>query len=248
MRNSRERLNINFKRITETLQKGSIQIEGQFTFSSNYTFLTSVEFEKSSCKAVYKPQKGETPLWDFPPETLANRETAAFLISEALLWSYVPPTIIRSDAPFGRGSLQWFIPHNPEINYFSLSKEIKENLQPVVVFDLIVNNADRKGSHIILGEQGQIWLIDHGICFHHESKLRTVIWDFIGERISDNIIHNLHLLNDQLAPKSPLVDKLEQLLSSQELAALKIRVEKIIKDPFLPAPDINSRPFPFPLV
>jgi len=248
MGNYREHLYIQLNRTIEILQKGSIQIEGQFTFSSNYTFLTSIEFENSSCKAVYKPQKGETPLWDFSPDTLANRETAAFLISEMLSWGHVPPTIIRADAPFGRGSLQLFIPHNPEINYFSLSEEIKENLRPVVVFDLIVNNADRKGGHIIIDDQGQIWLIDHGICFHHQPKLRTVIWDFIGERISDKIILDLHLLNDKLEQNSPLISELEQLLSLQELTALKKRVEHIIRVPFFPVPDKNSRPFPFPLV
>ena len=247
MKNSRKHFHIPLKRIIEILQKGSLQVEGQFTFSSNYTFLTSITYKKSSCKAVYKPQKGETPLWDFTPDTLANRETAAFLISEALSWGYVPPTIIRSDAPFGRGSLQWFITHNPEMNYFTFSEEIKENLRPVVVFDMILNNADRKGSHVIIDDQGQIWLIDHGICFHHEPKLRTVIWDFIGERISDQIILDLHLLNEKLSPNSPLMSELEKLLSLQELTALKRRIEHIIKVPFFPVPDKNSRPFPFPL-
>jgi len=248
MKNSRKRFHIPLKRIIEILQKGSLQVEGQFTFGSNYTFLTSIEYKKSSYKAVYKPQKGETPLWDFTPDTLANRETAAFLISEALSWGYIPPTIIRSDAPFGRGSLQWFITHNPEMNYFTFSEEIKENLRPVVVFDMILNNADRKGSHVIIDDRKQIWLIDHGICFHHEPKLRTVIWDFIGERISDQIILDLHLLNEKLAPNSPLMSELEQLLSLQELTSLKRRIEHIIRVPFFPVPDKNSHPFPFPLV
>jgi len=248
MRNGSERLHFQLNKIIEILQKGSIQIEGQFTVSSNYTFLTSIEYKKSSYKAVYKPQKGETPLWDFTPDTLANRETAAFLISEALSWGYVSPTIIRADAPFGRGSLQWFIPHDSEINYFTFSEETKENLRLVVVFDMILNNADRKGGHIIIDGHKQIWLIDHGVCFHHEPKLRTVIWDFIGERISDQIIRDLHLLHVKLTPNSPLMSELKKLLSFQELTALKRRVEQIIRVPFFPVPDKNSRPFPFPLV
>lgn len=134
------------------------------------------------------------------------------------------------------------------MNYFTFSEEIKENLRPVVVFDIILNNADRKGSHVIIDDRRQIWLIDHGICFHHEPKLRTVIWDFIGERISDQIILDLHLLNEKLAPNSPLMSELEQLLSLQELTALKMRIEHIIRVPFFPVPDKNSRPFPFPLV
>jgi len=248
MRNCRERLYIHLNRIIEILQKGSIRLKGQFPFGSNYTFLTSVKYKNSSYRAIYKPQKGEIPLWDFPPDTLANRETATFLISEALSWGYVPPTIIRSDAPFGRGSLQWFIAHNPEMNYFTLPEEIKEDLRPAVVFDMIINNADRKGGHVIIDSRKQIWLIDHGVCFHHQPKLRTVIWDFIGERISDQIIHDLHFLNDKLASNSPLISELEQLLSSQELIALKKRIEHIIRVPFFPVPDKNSRPFPFPLV
>ena len=230
------------------LQKGSIHLEGQFIIGSNYTFLTSVKYKKSTYKAIYKPQKGEIPLWDFPPETLANRETAAFLISEALSWGFVPPTIIRPDAPLGPGSLQWFIPHDPEVNYFTFSRELKEKLRSVVVFDIIINNADRKGSHIIIDNHGKIWLIDHGICFHHESKLRTVIWDFISESIPDEIIHDLHSLKGKLAPNSPLLSNLEKLLSLQELTGLNRRIEQIIIYPYFPAPDETYRPFPFPLV
>ena len=230
------------------LQKGSIHLEGQFIIGSNYTFLTSVKYKKSTYKAIYKPQKGEIPLWDFPPETLANRETSAFLISEALSWGFVPPTIIRPDAPLGPGSLQWFIPHDPEVNYFTFTKELKEKLRSVAIFDIIINNADRKGSHLIIDNHGKIWLIDHGICFHHELKLRTVIWDFISERIPDEITRDLHSLKGKLAPNSPLLSKLQKLLSLQELTALNRRIEQIIIDPYFPAPNENFRPFPFPLV
>ena len=248
MKNGKKRFHIQLNRIIDILQKGSIQLKGQFTYGSNYTFLTSVKYQNSNYRAIYKPQKGEIPLWDFPPDTLANRETAAYLICKALSWGYVPPTIIRSDAPFGRGSLQWFITHNPEMNYFTFSDEMKEHLRPVVVFDMILNNADRKGGHVIIDDRRQIWLIDHGICFHHVPKLRTVIWDFIGERISNQIILDLHLLYDKLVPNNPLTRELEQLLSLQELTALKRRVEHIIRVPFFSVPDKNSRPFPFPLV
>ena len=248
MRVISEYLLINSNMTINILQKGSIHLEGQFIIGSNYTFLTSVKYKKSTYKAIYKPQKGEIPLWDFPPETLANRETAAFLISEALSWGFVPQTIIRPDAPLGPGSLQWFIPHDPEVNYFTFSRELKEKLRSVVVFDIIINNADRKGSHIIIDNHGKIWLIDHGICFHHESKLRTVIWDFISERIPDEIIHDLHSLKGKLAPNSPLLSNLEKLLSLQELTALNRRIEQIIIYPYFPAPDETYRPFPFPLV
>ena len=243
-----EYLQINSNMTINILQKGSIHLEGQFIIGSNYTFLTSVKYQKTSYKAIYKPQKGEIPLWDFPPETLANRETSAFLISEALSWGFVPPTIIRPDAPLGPGSLQWFIPHDPEVNYFTFTKELKEKLRSVAIFDIIINNADRKGSHLIIDNHGKIWLIDHGICFHHELKLRTVIWDFISERIPDEITRDLHSLKGKLAPNSPLLSKLQKLLSLQELTALNRRIEQIIIDPYFPAPDENFRPFPFPLV
>ncbi|MDO9546024.1 MAG: hypothetical protein Q7J07_04635, partial [Pelolinea sp.] len=213
--------------IIEILKKGSIQIEGQLIIGSNYTFLTSIEFEDTSFHAVYKPEKGEIPLWDFPPNTLANRETAAFLLSEAINWGFVPPTIIRSDAPLGLGSLQYFIPHDPQLNYFTFSDEIKDSLRPVVVFDMIINNADRKGSHIIIDQQGQIKLIDHGICFHHDPKLRTVIWDFIGERIPPLIIQDLEQLKEKIESKSTIRKDLEKLLSSEEINALILRIGRI---------------------
>lgn len=248
MRDVSEHLHIRSNLALDILQKGSIHVEGQFIIGSNYSFLATVKYQNSDYKAVYKPQKGEIPLWDFPPETLANRETAAFLLSEALSWGFVPPTIIRSDAPFGPGSLQWFIPHDPEMNYFTFSKELKEDLRSVAVFDMIINNADRKGSHMIIDDRGKIWLIDHGISFHIKPKLRTVIWDFIGESISEKITHDLRSLNNKLTPNSLLKSDFEQLLSLQEIVAIKDRIEQIIDHPFFPAPDENYRSFPFPLV
>jgi uncharacterized repeat protein (TIGR03843 family) len=248
MRDVSEHFHIQHNLALDILEKGSIHIEGQFIIGSNYTFLATVKYEDSTYKAVYKPQKGEIPLWDFPPETLASRETAAFLLSEAITWGFVPPTIFRSDAPFGPGSLQWFIPHDPEINYFTFSEELKENLRSVAVFDMIINNADRKGSHMIIDEHKKVWLIDHGISFHIKPKLRTVIWDFIGESISEKVTKDVRSLNHKLTPNSLLMSDLEQLLSLREITALKSRVDHIIDYPFFPAPDENYRPFPFPLV
>ena len=236
------------KNIIEILIKGVIKIEGQLIIGSNYTFLTSVEFKNTSIQAVYKPEKGEIPLWDFPPKTLANRETAAYLISELLNWKFVPPTIIRSDAPLGRGSLQFFISHDPRLNYFTFPNDIKNLLRPVVVFDMVINNADRKGSHIILDQKGHIKLIDHGICFHQDPKYRTVIWDFIDERIPALIIKDLQQLNIDIKTKSAAIKDLYSFLSSREIAALNGRIEQILKIPYFPEPDRNYRPFPYPLV
>jgi uncharacterized repeat protein (TIGR03843 family) len=236
------------KTILEILKKGTLKIEGQLIVGTNYTFLTSVDFDHNHIQAVYKPEKGEIPLWDFPAHTLANRETAAYIISEALNWNFVPPTIIRSDAPLGRGSLQFFIPHDPRLNYFTFSDDIKHSLKKVVAFDLVVNNADRKGSHIILDQKGQIKLIDHGICFHQDPKYRTVIWDFIGESIPTLLIKDIARLGRLVKTESPEIKDLDDLLSKKEISALVARINQILKDPFFPGPNKNYRPFPYPLV
>jgi uncharacterized repeat protein (TIGR03843 family) len=236
------------KNILEILEKGNLEIEGQLIIGSNYTFLTSVEFEQNHIQAVYKPEKGEVPLWDFPSNTLAKRETAAYLISEALNWKLVPPTIIRSDAPLGCGSLQFFVSHDPRINYFTFTDKIKNSLRSVVVFDMIINNADRKGSHIILNQNGHIKLIDHGICFHQDPKYRTVVWDFIGEKIPAHIIEDIEKLSRKFNKNSILLKGLNELLSKKEISALFDRTERILKDLYFPKPKNSYRPFPFPLV
>jgi len=230
------------------LSTGLITMEGQIPIGSNYVFLVSLKQGNSRVQAVYKPQKGEIPLWDFPAATLANRETAAYLLSEALKWNFVPPTVIRENGPFGRGSLQLFIPHNPHLNYFTFPINVKEKLRASAVFDLVINNADRKGSHILLGDKGKIWLIDHGISFHKISKLRTVIWDFIGESIPASIIHDLEELLGKLAPDTNLSHLIRLLISNDELSALIDRIEGVIHTPIFPEPGRDSRPFPFPMV
>jgi len=235
-------------KIIAILSTGLITMEGQIPFGSNFVFLVSLGHENCTTRAVYKPQKGEVPLWDFPADTLANREAVAYLLSKALGWSFVPPTVIREDGPFGRGSFQLFIPHNPQLNYFTFPEKIKRKLRPAAVFDLVVNNADRKGSHILTGTKGEIWLIDHGICFHKTPKLRTVIWDFIGETIPDNIIHDLKKLIKRLAPEEYLTHTIRSLISFNEFSALVYRIEEIIRNPIFPERGGDSRPFPFPLV
>jgi hypothetical protein len=142
--------------------------------------------------AVYKPSKGEQPLWDFPENSLAWREVAAYLVSEALGWNFVPYTILRDEGPFGPGSLQQFIDYDPNYHYFTFKDEDKARLRPVVLFDLLLNNADRKGSHVIIQKRTRkMFLIDHGLCFHEEDKLRTVIWDFAGQPMPPELLADL---------------------------------------------------------
>lgn len=234
--------------IIEILLNGEIDLKGQFVLGSNYTFLVKLQHHAKTLQAVYKPQQGEMPLWDFPSESLAARETAAYLVSEALAWDLVPPTIIREDGPFGPGSFQFFIQHNPELHYFSFDEETRQRLRPTALFDLLLNNADRKGSHILLDDNQHLWLIDHGLCFHTQPKLRTVIWDFSGQVIDNSLITQLHAFQTKLLPGTEISAQLRQLLDENELNALKSRVKFIIEHPVFPMPDENKRQFPWPLV
>lgn len=231
--------------ILEVLNSGSLEILGQFTWGSNSIFLVKLD---NNIEAIYKPVRGEQPLWDFPSESLAGREVAAYLLSEALGWGLVPPTVLRGDAPFGSGSLQLRIQHDPEQHYFTFDKAALERLRPAAVFDLIANNADRKGGHILLDPAGKLWLIDHGICFHAEPKLRTVIWDFATEPIPTDLLADVTKLRDQLTPSSQLTLELAKYLNEEELAALSVRVAALLADPVFPVPSEEQRQVPWPLV
>jgi uncharacterized repeat protein (TIGR03843 family) len=234
--------------ILDILAHGKLELKGQFVLGSNYSFLVSLDLKGRKLKAVYKPQKGGMPLYDFPAESLAAREVAAYLVSEALGWNFVPPSVIRKRARFGAGSLQEFIPHNPEETYFSFDEATRERLRAVAVFDLIINNADRKGSHILLDRKDNFKLIDHGLCFHSDPKLRTVIWDFSGQAIPEETLHDVKLLADKLVEPSPLLSALTQHLQPEEITALASRVGTLIENPVFPQPDPERRPFPWPLV
>lgn len=238
--------------IVVALQKGKLEVKGEFLLGSNYTFLAKVDYLGESLDVVYKPVRGERPLWDFPPASLARREVAAYLVSEALNWRLVPPTVFRSEGPFGAGSIQLFIQHDFEYHYFNFSTQDRLRLRPVALFDLLVNNADRKASHIILDPDQHIWLIDHGICFHVENKLRTVVWDFAGEPIPDDLLVDLIEFRQQLTPgngqPSELVNALSGYLSQAEIEALARRADHLIAYRTFQNPELNRRPFPWPPV
>jgi len=229
-----------------TLQKGEIKLTGQFTQSSNYTFLVEVFDNNQTLQAVYKPQKGERPLWDFPAGTLGKREVAAYLVSRGLGWNLVPATVFRKKAPLGQGSLQLYIEHDPEKHYFTFDAGTRARLKPAAVFDLILNNADRKGGHILLDKSGQLWLVDHGVCFHPENKLRTVIWDFAGQSIPTEILGDLKLLDEKLCPGSDIYQELLHWLSEVEMKALIKRIKALLQMGIFPFPDEKRRPYPWP--
>jgi uncharacterized repeat protein (TIGR03843 family) len=221
-------------------QHGNLEIKGQFTLGSNYTFLVEVTHEDQVIPAVYKPTKGEQPLWDFEENTLALREVAAYIISEQLGFHIVPFTILREDGPYGAGSLQQFIEHDPNYHYFTFSPEDKLLLKPVTLFDLLINNADRKGGHVFFeNDSHNLFAIDHGICFHEDDKLRTVLWDFGGQAIPDELLSRLSL-------NASLLADLEPYLSPNEIAALQSRADSILAKKIFPRQPRDRRAMPWP--
>lgn len=229
-----------------TLQQGELTVQGEFLWGSNYTFLVQVEHEGTQLAAVYKPSRGERPLWDFPTASLAHREVAAYLVSEASGWQLVPATVHRKDGPAGAGSLQVFIDHDPEYHYFNFSAEDRQRLRRVALFDLLINNADRKGSHILIDPDDHLWLIDHGICFHVEDKHRTVIWDFAGEAIEEDLLLDVEHLLDSLQRPGVLVKQLKLHLSEAEIGAMIQRGKQLMITGHFPNPDPNQRIIPWP--
>ena len=243
--------------ILDALREGTAELKGEFMWGSNNTFLLQIEHAGLSLQAVYKPTRGVRPLWDFPTSSLARREVAAFLVSEALGWGLVPPTVLRKNSPLGPGSLQFFIEHDPEYHYFNFTPADRQRLRPVVLFDLLTNNADRKASHVLIDAEQNIWLIDHGICFHAEDKLRTVIWDFAGEPIPENLCADLLRFFTDLKPLqdasldstgSQLAPSLKPYLSAGEISALAERANRLVNAGRFPNPDQGRRQYPWPPV
>jgi uncharacterized repeat protein (TIGR03843 family) len=231
------------------LQEGEISLQGQFMYGSNYTFFVDIAYNGEKIKAVYKPMRGEQLLWDFPARSLARREVAAWLISEKLGWKFVPPTVLRRHkAPLGAGSVQWFIEYDPELHYFTFDNELRQRLRPVVLFDLVINNADRKGGHLLVDPVGKLWAIDHGLCFHAEEKLRTVIWDFAGEPIPGVLLNELKKFLDQLADEQEFTLRLAELLNPFEIKAMIARVREVLKSGKFPQAPEDRRAFPWPPV
>jgi len=227
-----------------TLQTGTITLQGEFLWGSNYTFLAQV----GELQAVYKPQRGTRPLWDFPPESLPHREVAAYLVSQALGWELVPPTVYRIDAPHGPGSLQLFIEHDPEVHFFTLLAKDRARLQPVVLFDYLINNADRKGGHLLVDPQHHIWSIDHGVCFHVEDKLRTVIWDFVDQPIPAALKQSLLKFSSLMNTDQGWRASLREHLSLPEIQALGKRAAWLSNLETFPPPPDDRRAHPWPLL
>jgi uncharacterized repeat protein (TIGR03843 family) len=236
---------------TERLHHSELSIVGRLPWSSNLTFLVALEDGEADgggaspvpVHAVYKPASGEQSLWDFP-DGIYRREVAAFVLSEALGWGIVPPTVERDDGPFGPGSLQLFVAADYEQHYFTLFDQGGHGpaLRAMCVFDVVANNADRKSGHVLLGPDDRLWGIDHGLCFHRQPKLRTVIWDFADEPVPP------HLLVDLERTAADLPDALALLLHDEECQAVIDRIDRLVHVRTLPEPLGDRPPYPWPLV
>lgn len=258
--------------VLRLLAEGEITLVGRLLEASNHAFLAMVTSETSSITAIYKPVAGERPLWDFPDGTLAGREVAAFLVSEAGGWSVVPETVLR-EGPHGTGSLQRWVgdPDEPQEYVVDvvapdavpegwlpvLSGENEEGRPVVVVhedspavaavavFDAVINNSDRKGSHLVR-EAGAVRGFDHGVSLHAESKLRTVLWGFAGRPLPAAEIQRLGRLAGRLESATPLWSQLEGLLTDAELRALGARVRRLLELPAYPLPGKGWPAIPWP--
>lgn len=231
------------------LREGTVEVLGRMPWGSNATLLAQIcggdGGDGEIIRAVYKPRRGERPLWDFP-EGLDRREVASYLLSDALGWGIVPPTVLREDLPFGVGSLQLFVPFHTEEHYFSLYEDPAHHdaLRTICCFDLLTNQTDRKSGHCLLGlADGRIWAVDNALSFHAEPKLRTVIWEFGGEAIPDQLRADVRKFVD-----SGLPPDLAELLAPDEQLALMDRAERVADDRSRFPIEGTGRSYPWPLV
>ena len=256
----------------EDLLAGGLELEGRILPASNATFLGAVVVGTTRIPCVYKPVAGERPLWDFPDGTLARREVAAFVVSEALGWDVVPPTVLR-EGPAGPGMVQaWREPdpaqapvdvvprgavpagyrhvldaHDGDDNEVSLVHEDTDALRRMAVFDVVVNNADRKGGHVLAMPDGHRHGVDHGVCFHVEDKLRTVLWGWASEPLHPDDRPALERFHEDLGAGShPLPSALAELLADDELDALVHRVAGLLEGAVMPLPSGTWPAIPWP--
>lgn len=226
------------------LQQARVKSCDLISSGSNYVFMTLMTREKMEVKAIYKPCRGEAPLWDFPSGTLYKREYAAFVVSQSLEWQLIPPTVIR-DGPHGVGSMQWFVDTRKWTKQGLQIKDLSI-LKQVALFDYLVNNADRKAGHFLADEDGRLWLVDHGLTFNAELKLRTVLWDYSGEPIPEELLADVRSLQSKLNQEKQLRDELCHLLEDNEIEALELRVKSVLEKPVFVQPGpYRSVPWPW---
>jgi uncharacterized repeat protein (TIGR03843 family) len=227
----------------ELLRNGELSVRGRLVDASNATLYCEIGRGELTATCVYKPVRGERPLWDFPDGTLAGREVAAYLVSEATGWNIVPPTVLR-DGPFGEGMVQLWVHGDPTVDLGELVRRDDPALRRMSVYDVVVNNADRKGGHLIPMPDGHIYGVDHGVTFHPQNKLRTVLWGWSGERLTADARQTLAALAERLA--GDLGETLAELLTAREVAATDRRVRRLLSTGRHPQPSGDWPPVPWP--
>ena len=232
--------------IDALLRLADIEVEGRMPYSSNATFLVNLSRDLDGVaengQAIYKPHRGERPLWDFP-SGLFKREVAACVLSDAMGLHVVPPTVVR-DGPFGEGSLQWFIDARFEEHYFTLfeqREDLHDQFRAVAAFDIVANNTDRKSGHCLIDSDDRVWAIDNGLCFSADFKLRTVIWEFGGEPLSDDLRERVR----SVANNPPRA--FEEFLDSDEMEAMVDRARMLAEGGMFPIDSTGQR-YPWPMV
>jgi hypothetical protein len=231
------------KSSAQILAKGSVKVEGRLVDASNATLFTEIELSGETVRAIYKPISGERPLWDFQSGTLAFRERAAYLISEAMGLDLVPLTILR-DGPFGKGAFQLWIDIDESVDLALFFREVNENLRSVALFDAVINNTDRKIGHLLPAKSGHLYVCDHGVTFHEEDKLRTVLWQWSGQPLNNGEIEKLRSLRAKVSELE--IEELPQLLSTVEIESLVMRVDRLISESTFPEPNPEWPAVPWP--
>ena len=225
------------------LREGELSVEGRLMDASNATLYCSTTLDGLQAACVYKPVRGERPLWDFPDGTLAGRELSAYLVSEASGWDVVPPTVMR-EGPYGPGMCQLWVDIDENVDLQELARSDHPDLRRMAVFDAVVNNADRKGGHLLPRADGRVQGVDHGICFSTEDKLRTLLWQWRGLPLSDEAIEVLSRLRAEL--EGPLGDGLDALLTRREVRRTRERVDRLLTTRCHPQPSPDWPAIPWP--
>jgi uncharacterized repeat protein (TIGR03843 family) len=225
------------------LLDGEIDLEGRMLDASNVTLVGYVRTDELGAECVYKPVAGERPLWDFPDGTLAGREVSAALVSEATGWRVVPPTVLR-DGPFGPGMVQLWVDGDPDVDLTAFVRSDHSGLRRMAVFDAVVNNADRKGSHIIPTSAGHVYGVDHGICFSVDPKLRTLLWRWAGKPLPAEALEVLERLTADLL--GDLGEQLHEHLTRREVRRTQQRVAELLRTGRHPQPSGDWPALPWP--
>ena len=229
--------------VLRLLREGEVSVEGRLVDASNATLYCAVTLDGVTAAAVYKPVRGERPLWDFPDGTLAGREVGAYLVSQATGWDVVPPTVMR-EGPYGPGMCQLWVDVDPAVDLRALARSDHPDLRRMAVLDAVINNADRKGGHLLPRQDGRVQGVDHGICFSAEDKLRTLLWQWRGDRLTDEAVEVLSRVRAEL--EGELGEQLHGLLTVTEVRTTVDRVDRLLATGRHPQPSDQWPAIPWP--